>query len=227
MIRTKTILSINGSLGVGKTSFVQNLRKLVPNAIYLNEPVDLWLQIKDDESGENLLDLFYSDKKRWSYTFQNVVFITRLNLLLNALADPSSDLIIMDGSLASDKNIYARMLHDDGYMSSIEWNAYNVWDHFSSQQIGVHQVYQVYLKCDPKVVMERVIKRGRPEEHTIDITYLEKLQKYYDQQFINSDPKTFVYPFECQEQSPEYFKILSDLKTLLTQPKTSSQCLQL
>ena len=38
------------------------------------EPVDTWQNL---EGGGNILDAFYKDPKRYAYTFQNYVFLTR------------------------------------------------------------------------------------------------------------------------------------------------------
>lgn len=212
---SKTIVSIFGSLGVGKTTLDTHLRKVIPEALYVDEPVDKWLEIKDDD-GTNLLDVFYKDKKRWSYTFQNVAFITRLNALINALANPNHDIIIMDGSIASDKNIYAQMLRDDGQINKLEWEAYNIWETFYQNNIQKNEIYYVYLKCDPKIIKQRVLKRGRPEELDISIEYLQKLEEYLNRWAKGIDPKhLLVCDFSCDENSEDYEKILKQISDLI------------
>ncbi len=40
------------------------------------EPIDKWQNV--DGKGANMLDEFYSNPKRFAYTFQNYVFVTRV-----------------------------------------------------------------------------------------------------------------------------------------------------
>ena len=211
----KTILSITGVLGVGKTTFIKHLQQMYPSATYIAEPVDQWMNLRDQVTGENLLDRFYKDMKRYSYSFENVAFITRLNLLIDALDRQDSTTIVLDGSLATDRNVYAQMLHDDGMMDSLEWSAYNLWSHFYEQHVRQNKIYYLYLRCDPKIIMERVGKRGRPEEKNLDIKYLIKLQSYLDRWAEEKKGEILIYDFSCEEGSPPYNQILTDISQLL------------
>ena len=78
------IISIDGNIGSGKSTLINILKdefRFDENIIFLDEPVNEWLQINDGTT--NILDYFYNDKKRWAYTFQNLAFITRSKLLIN------------------------------------------------------------------------------------------------------------------------------------------------
>lgn len=214
----KRMLSIIGNIGVGKTTFVSHLKERLPNAIFLKEPVDQWLNMKD-ETGDNLLNKFYKDKKRWSYTLQNVSFITRLELLVDALEKPNK-LIIMDGAIATDKNVYADMLHEDECMDSLEMNLHNLWCHFYESHLNKNNMYYIYLRVDPKITKERIIKRGRPEEKDISLEYLERLHHQYENWFMNDQYKhndhVIIVDFSCDENSEEYQIILQKIISLLT-----------
>lgn len=214
---TKTILSVLGCLGIGKTTFVKHLSEKVPNAIYVDEPVEQWLSIKDSRTGENLLERAYKDPHRWTYTFQNMAFITRLNLLMKAIDSEKSDLIVMDGSLATDKNMYAQMLHDDGFMDPIEWESYNLWENFYENQVKKNEVIYVYMRCDPQIIMNRIKHRGRPEEKNLNIQYLIKLQHYLDHWFktVEKSNKVYTFDFSCDEDDEKYGQILDQVIKLL------------
>jgi thymidylate kinase len=45
----------------------------------------------------------------------------------------------------------------------------------------------VYIRTTPQACMERIIKRGRTEETNIDIEYLDKIHKKYEQVYSNQD----------------------------------------
>lgn len=210
-----TIVSISGSLGIGKTTFIQHLKEVAPDTVYILEPVDQWLHLTDPRTGENLLDRFYRDKQRWSYTFQNVAFITRLNLLMEALEHHPARIVI-DGCLAVDQNVYGQMLSDDGMIDPMEWQAYNLWSRFYHQHINQHQIHYVYLRADPEVILERVNKRKRPEETQMELSYLVRLRGYLDRWAQEKDPTTITtYDLNCEVNSPEYQAIVTEVSQKL------------
>ena len=56
-------VSIEGNIGVGKSTFVKLLLEQIKDSDVVNEPVEQWLKIKDSD-GKNILGEFYEDKKR-------------------------------------------------------------------------------------------------------------------------------------------------------------------
>ena len=66
------IFSIEGNIGSGKSTIIERLKERYPQFIYLPEPVDEWNKIKDN-SGVTILEKFYNDKKRYSFSFQMMV----------------------------------------------------------------------------------------------------------------------------------------------------------
>lgn len=187
-ISKKTIISIEGNIGVGKTSIIELLKKnLGESADFIYEPVDEWIAIKDKD-GKNLLETFYEDKKRWSYTFQNVAYITRMSSIVEKIDRSHKKIIVLDRSLLADLNTFAKMLHDDGFISDIEWSAYNKWNNFFENNYGdkiVHKI--IYLRCSPEVAEKRIKMRNRNEESTIPTSYLEMLHKYHDEWLLENN----------------------------------------
>jgi deoxyadenosine/deoxycytidine kinase len=183
----KLIISIEGNIGVGKTSIIELLKNNLSNeAEFIYEPVEEWMAIKD-KSGKNLLETFYGDKKRWSYTFQNVTYITRMNNIVDKINNSEKKIIILDRSLSADLNTFAKMLYDDGFMDDIEWNAYNKWNNFFDLNYGNkinHKI--IYLRCNPETSQMRIKIRNRGEENNIPLDYLETLHKYHDNWLVNN-----------------------------------------
>ena len=212
----KKIFCIMGPLGIGKSHFVKELRKKVPNAIYLSEPVDQWLQIKDEVTGENILNRHYRDPQRWAYCFENIAYVTRSEQILTALESDQSDTIIIDGALAMDKNVYAQMLHDDGKIDSLEWAAYNLWHDFYDKKIRKYPIYYIYFSCQPETIMQRIHCRERPEEMTLKIDFLTRLQQYFNKWLLDNQSYHIVkYDLSCDKDSESYHVILEDVAKLV------------
>ena len=83
-VPTPFLVSLEGNIGAGKSTLLAELRRLHPDWYFIDEPVDTWTALKNDE-GESLLEIFYADKKRWSYTFQNCALLSRYNLIEEAV----------------------------------------------------------------------------------------------------------------------------------------------
>jgi deoxyguanosine kinase len=182
----KLIVAIEGNIGVGKSTFTRILKETFENSTIVSEPVDMWLNIKNEE-GENILGLFYKDTNRWAYTFQNLAYITRMMKIEDAIRS-SDGIVFLDRSLGTDRNVFEKMLHDDGILDKIEHEMYNLWYDFYAKYVNnnFNEIY-IYLKCKPETAYERIKKRGREEEKNISFEYLEKLHKYHEEWLTNLD----------------------------------------
>tara|TARA_B100001989_G_C24367007_1_gene377419 strand:- start:45 stop:692 length:648 start_codon:yes stop_codon:yes gene_type:complete len=176
------IISIEGNIGSGKSSVIEKLKKKYPNFYYLQEPVDVWTN-NTDENGKTILDLFYENNTRWAYTFQNLAYITRVQQIL-AVKD-KYDVIITERSIFTDRNVFAKILEQDGHINKIEKGLYDQWFEFLKQDVKVDGY--IYIKADPKTSLERIRKRNRPGEENITLEYLEKLHKAHNEWLIQEN----------------------------------------
>lgn len=186
-----TIIAIEGNIGVGKTTLLDKLKlckNINKNSEFISEPVDIWLGINDDD-GKNILGKFYEDKRRWSYTFQNFSYITKMTKLVDAVRKSGKQLIFLDRSIGTDKNVFAKMLYDDKMLGKLEYAMYNLWSNFYDKYIAKDGHKNIiYLRCDPQVAYNRIQKRGRTEEKDIPIEYIKSLHEYHEK-WINDEIK--------------------------------------
>ena len=102
------LISIEGNIGTGKTTLMRYIKKLYNDnckVVFIEEPVDLWLQLKSSD-GENILEKFYKDKTRWSYSFQMHAFITRAQEIMK---QDQNKVIIIERSVLTDRNVFAKL----------------------------------------------------------------------------------------------------------------------
>jgi deoxyadenosine/deoxycytidine kinase len=175
------IFTVEGNIGAGKTTFLERLRREWPEATIVLEPVGTWMTMKEKD-GTSLLDHFYADKKRWSYTFQTAAFLTRLmdteRVLEEASATASAfgkpTIVITERSVLTDRYVFAAMLHASGDMSDLEYDLYLRWyDRFASH-VPIKGI--LHLTTDPTTSLERIGIRGREAEAGIQKGYLEALE---------------------------------------------------
>jgi deoxyadenosine/deoxycytidine kinase len=187
-----TILSIEGNIGSGKTTLMTNLReeyKNNPHVIFLKEPVDEWATIQD-ASGVTILEKFYANQQVYSFAFQMMAYISRLNVLRQALKGLELGIkytIITERSLNTDRYVFAKMLYETGKMEDVCYQIYLNWFDTFSQEFPVHKV--VYVKTAPEICHHRISKRAREGEDCIPLEYLQSCDKYHEDMLENNQEK--------------------------------------
>ena len=164
------IISLDGNIGAGKTTLLAEIRNKV-NVHVVDEPVAQWTALKNAE-GTNLLELFYQDKKRWAYTFQNCAILTRLKNIKDAV-EAGHKIIITERSILTDKYVFAEMLRDAGDMDPLEWELYESWFDIFGKEYPVNGI--IYVSTNAYISKERIQIRNRIGEENINIEYLEAL----------------------------------------------------
>lgn len=198
MSQEKQIITIEGNIGVGKSTFVDIIKKYISNSEIVGEPVEMWKQMKDTD-GTNILQKFYQDIPRWAYSFQNLACITRMTKIEDTIQNSNSQFIFLDRSLGTDKNVFEKMLYDSGKISEIEHQMYNLWCDFYYKYIRPEfENIIIYLRCQPEIALERIKKRGRVEEKDISLEYLNDLHKYHENWLI-SNPNLNVIIIDCNK----------------------------
>jgi deoxyguanosine kinase len=170
------IISIEGNIGSGKSTLLKRITDLKYDVVTLQEPVDMWNTIKD-ENGKTILELYYADQKKWAFAFQMMAFITRARILREAVESNPGKVIITERSVFTDKNIFAMMLHDSGVLNEAEYSIYLRW--FDELTIGITIDHVIYVRTEPTECEWRVKCRNRAGED-IPIEYLESCHKYHE-----------------------------------------------
>jgi deoxynucleoside kinase len=178
------LISIEGNIGSGKSTFVEELKRNIHNerVCFLEEPVDIWNTIVDKD-GITMLENYYKDSKKYAFSFQMMAYISRLSILKKAIESGKYDVIITERSLYTDKHVFCQMLYDNKLIEHLEFIIYNKW--FEEFNI-IQDIQYVYLKTDPQVSYERVLKRSRVGE-TIPLAYLENCSQYHDKWLLGKD----------------------------------------
>lgn len=188
MLPTPVILvSIEGNIGAGKSTVLNALRKKHPHWNYIDEPLDTWTSLKN-EDGTNLLELFYNDQRRWSYTFQNCAVLSRFRNIEQAIQKKHSDawdsntplksnIFITERCLDTDYHVFAKMLHDDKMIDALEFSLYEKWFKLLKETATPLSAI-VYIDTPPAVCDQRIKGRARDGEGGIPLDYLTRLTDF-------------------------------------------------
>lgn len=186
----KGYYSIEGNIGSGKSTFIRILNECnhnknpqlynINNSKIIEEPVNMWQNM----NGSNILESFYNDQKRYSFTFQMATFVTRTELLEKALNYEDS-FVIAERSVLTDKNVFSKNCHESGLMNNMEYNVYLEMFRYLNSKTKLKPNGIIYIKTDPEICLNRINERNRDEETEIPIEYLQNLHKRHENWLIH------------------------------------------
>ena len=186
------IFSVEGNIGSGKSTLIKQLKKNMKQVdgmsiVYLEEPVDIWQQIKD-ENGDNMIVKYYQDQKKYAFQFQMMAYITRITQLRKAVEKYKKCIIITERSILTDRNVFAKMLHENKTLDEISHQIYLKWFDELARNLEIHSL--IYIKTKPETSLKRVLKRNRPGE-TISLDYLQTCHDKHEE-WILKEPSLIL-----------------------------------
>jgi deoxyadenosine/deoxycytidine kinase len=174
------IFSIDGNIGSGKSTLLNHLKehyKNDANIIFADEPVSEWESIRDS-TGVSMLQKFYTDQKMYSFPFQMMAYISRLDILRKIVKSNPNVIIITERSLHTDRLVFAKMLFDSGLIEDVNYQIYLKWFDTFIEDYPISGV--VYVKTDPQICFDRIKQRSRTGESEIPVEYLTKCDMYHE-----------------------------------------------
>ena len=183
LLWSKPLVIIEGNIGSGKTTAGKKLAEILKLRL-LQEPVD-----------DELLDLFYKDKDRWSFAFQMEMLHRRWAMQMNAASETMVEGgyqgAVLDRCLMGDL-VFARALYEAGKMHKKEFEIY-----LSAMRNMMLVLFPptvlLYLNARPETCLERIRDRGRPQEAEISLEYLQSIHDGY--QRVIGDAQRGSFPW--------------------------------
>lgn len=180
IMKIPKIISIEGNIGAGKTTFVENLKQNLQNdneIMFITEPVNIWESIRDGND-KTILEKFYADPNKYAFSFQIMAYVTRLNLLSKAIVDnPQCKLIITERSLDADRNVFAQMLYDDNMIEDINFKIYLQFYETYKTKFSTNGT--IFISAEPDICKQRINNRNRAGENSVPLEYLSKCDNYH------------------------------------------------
>jgi len=148
-------IEISGGIASGKTTFATVIRGLVPGVVFENfKKVPTW-------------EAFYSNPGK--YIFETEIAFTLLHYhQIKKAVEKGTQIIVCDFSFSLDL-AYAKIGLKGSQLDAFETVCQEVYKELGLPSILVH------LKCDAETELDRVRKRGRDEETSITLEFLDSL----------------------------------------------------
>jgi deoxyadenosine/deoxycytidine kinase len=193
----KLMILLEGNIGAGKTTVGRTIA--TSDAFgFIEEPTTVWRE----GFAANMLELFYSDTKRWAFTFQVCAFITRAKTWREVLALTDHSKVVLERSIFCDRFVFAENCYRTGLMSPTEYQLYcGMWD-FLVSNYCVEPDLILYLRTPAAVCLERITARNRSEESDIPLEYLLQLENLHDEWLLD-DRRAIVLDGEHRWSAPE------------------------
>ncbi len=171
-------VAVAGTIGAGKTSLVTWLVKR-----YGLEP------FYEPNEQNPFLDDFYADMSRWA--FHSQAFFLAHKLELHQRMEACAGSAVLDRTIYEDAEIFARNLHEQGRMSTRDWEVYSHLYEGIRRSLRPPDVL-IALTCSLRTAKKRIASRGRVNEAAIPDAYLRRLQRQYGAWFDRYDLSPIV-----------------------------------
>ncbi len=159
-------LAIAGNIGVGKTTLTQMISDHFKWKAFFERVID-----------NPYLDDFYADMHRWSFNLQ-IYFLSR-RFMDQKIISESTVSCVQDRTIYEDAEIFAYILHKQGYMSDRDYENYRDLFYTMTDYLRKPDMI-IYLRASTWTLISRIRKRGREFEKRITTDYLYELNAAYE-----------------------------------------------
>ena len=160
-------IAIEGPIGVGKTSLAERLGQVL-SARVIKEPAD-----------ENpFLPRFYEDPARYAFSVQMFFLLNRYRQQQELAQQELFQQSTVADYLFDKDRIFAHLNLNDSELELYE----QVYGMLNLRVVRPDLV--VYLQARPKVLLERIKRRGLPYEQKLELKYLERVSAAYSDYFF-------------------------------------------
>lgn len=165
------IFLIEGNIGAGKSTLLtllDNHKFKGFDHVVLQEPVHEFA---------DLLELYYSDPKKYGFLFQVNVLTAQINAMQDAIAKAGPKTVIFcERSVFTANEVFVKMMDLEPLERKVIDTLYHTIISMSDIKIDGY----IYLKTPVKVCARRIVDRARPGEHNITEEYLQTVHDHHD-----------------------------------------------
>ncbi|PKA98975.1 2-amino-4-hydroxy-6-hydroxymethyldihydropteridine diphosphokinase [Flavobacteriaceae bacterium MAR_2009_75] len=165
-------IAIEGNIGAGKTTLANKISEDFNGKLVLERFAD-----------NPFLPKFYEEQSRYAFPLEMSFLADRYQ----QFTDDTSQYDLFKSFMVSDYDIYKSLIFARITLQQDEFELYRKLFHLMYKEVRKPKIY-VYLYQSTERLIQNIKKRGREYEQSIDMGYLEQINKgYFD--FIRSYPE--------------------------------------
>ena len=143
-----------------------------------------------------------------------MAYISRLALLRKVIRDNPGKHIICERSVYTDRNVFAKMLREDGKITKINYSIYNMWFDEFLEDVKIDNY--IYIKASPFVCCTRINKRNRSGEQGIPVEYLQRCGTAHDEWLLQNNNNLVLDVNQNVEENPQILqRWMQEIKTYI------------
>ncbi|XP_013408593.1 deoxynucleoside kinase [Lingula anatina] len=209
--KSTSTVCIEGNIGSGKSTLLNHFANS-PHVEAIKEPLDKWCNLQ----GHNALELLYKDMKRWSFSFNTYVQLTRVQMHNFETQKP---IRMIERSLHSTKHVFMENNRRTGILHEMEYAILDNWYEWLNETKQAEVDLIVYVRAPPEVSYQRITRRDRKEESGVPYEYIEALHELHEDWLIKQK-----HPVPCPVLVLDASCGLDDLKHLYEDKRPEILC---
>ncbi|MBI2893269.1 MAG: deoxynucleoside kinase [Deltaproteobacteria bacterium] len=166
-------IAVAGNMGSGKSSLVA----------WLRQQFDL-VPFFEGQAANPYLEDFYADMG--AHAFRSQLHFMFHRYAQHRLLEREQRGVVQDRTLYEDAEIFARNLHDEGFIDDRDWGLYRLAYGTLAAELRPPDLL-IYLRCSMRTLRKRIRLRGRAYESSLPMPYLRRLERLYEEWFETWD----------------------------------------
>lgn len=184
------IYTLEGSIGVGKSTVLEIIKRNFSNVKIFSEGLDkdIYKQVVKD---------YYEYPKENAYTFQLTMLIRKWNEGKDAqdYSEQTGGISLIERTVSSNAKVFCNIAKECGYINDWQYRVYQqTYERLKKPLKRPDKV--LYLNCPVELAFERIEKRGRGGESNISFQYLKRLDELYTEWINNYKGEVINLYFE-------------------------------
>ncbi len=168
-------IAIAGNMGAGKSSLVR----------FLCSHYKLRPFYEANEENPYLKD-FYGDMQRWAFHSQVHFLAGKFRIHQELELVRQRDTVVQDRTIYEDAEIFAYNLYRSRKIATRDDLTYRALYESIVRSLRPPDL-MIYLRANIRTVRKRIKLRGRPEEQSVPLSYVRRLQELYEEWFARYD----------------------------------------